>query len=242
MAYLSYMPQSFAAACRAQTDVCPEDIHTEYRLRAGGCSAVTYNTPSGENASLVLQDVTLTEDDLRRVLLRFCRGSLYAYDAPMRRGYLTPAGFPGLRIGVAGRALCDGSSVIGLQSVSSLCVRLPHPYLMETDDMLDMILRGDAVTETDTPSADKHRPTKKRVCSTLFYAPPGIGKTTLLRAVISHLADAAQLCPLCVAVIDTGEELYIPSDASLTADVFSAYPRGVGLAIAARAFSPDVLS
>ena len=73
----------------------------------------------------------------------------------------------------------------------------------------------------------------------LIYAPPAVGKTTLLRAVAARMAGGAD--PVRVAVIDTRGELAVGlDDPKLLLDVLSGYPRGVGLSIATRTLAAQL--
>ena len=74
----------------------------------------------------------------------------------------------------------------------------------------------------------------------LIYAPPSVGKTTLLRSVAARMAGGEH--PLRVAVVDTrGELCYSLGAPSLLLDLLAGYPRGVGLSIAARTLSAQLI-
>ena len=74
----------------------------------------------------------------------------------------------------------------------------------------------------------------------LFYAPPGQGKTTVLREMIRVLA-----CPphsLQVCAVDTrGELAYGLQGQCQTLDILSGYPKAKGMEIALRCFAPQVI-
>jgi stage III sporulation protein AA len=73
----------------------------------------------------------------------------------------------------------------------------------------------------------------------LVFSPPGVGKTTLLRAVIAEMTCGRNA--IRCAVIDTRGELscFLPRDTC--ADVLSGYPKGEGIEIAARCFNPQLI-
>ena len=213
---------------------------TELRLRAGSCCALTYDT-GGQTRRKPLLSLSLTEEDLRTVLTRLCAGSVHAYDEGLLRGYFTPQPFVGVRVGAAGRLLCTDGRPQRLQTVTSLCIRLPHT--VRTDRMergsLLQILGGQPPADVSPCAADCGG---APICSTLFYAPPGVGKTTLLRCVIDALCSAENTAsPICAAVLDQGGELCGEGFSDCTIDCFCGYPRGLGMEIATRAFAPQVL-
>ncbi|MBQ8577916.1 MAG: hypothetical protein IJ449_08180 [Clostridia bacterium] len=247
---LALMPEDYRAAyLRAKPDAGA--CVTEYRLRTKGVCAVTLANQTGQMYSRALPGVRLCEDDLRAVLARLCGGSVHAYDEGVRRGYLTPGGYPGVRVGIAGRVLCEGGRVVRLQRPESLCIRLPHTWdipASEENRLRALVLSGDpdvGCGTSEKASSPVTRRAASRPVSILFYAPPGEGKTTLLRAVICALSrwdvSLEEGGALRCAVIDSGEELYRENGVPCMTDWFSGYPRGVGISVAVRAFAPEVL-
>jgi stage III sporulation protein AA len=103
---------------------------------------------------------------------------------------------------------------MGLRRVDTLCVRFSHALRS-----IGHTLLGDI--RSVFPQG------------TLVYAPPGGGKTTLLRALATHLAGGER--PLRVALIDTRGELDDGFfDKALSLSVLSHYPKGQGIEIATR--------
>ena len=218
----------------------PWEQITELRLRAGTCSALTYDA-HGQTHRKPLASLSLSEEDLRTVLCRLCAGAVHAYDEGLLRGYFSPQQLGGVRVGAAGRMLCTGGKPERLQTVTSLCIRLPHNVRVSgaADRGLLALLRGQPTTESAPVPSEDAAP---QLCSTLFYAPPGCGKTTLLRCIIKTLCSAKTAeSPFCAAVLDNGEELCNDGFFDCTVDRFCGYPRGLGMEIATRAFAPQVL-
>ncbi len=191
----------------------------EIRMRAGRrCSLVV----SGKN---IMLDTVLDVRELGDILEGMCQGSLYAFSDTINQGYISLPG--GVRVGVCGRAGCEGDRIIGIYEVSSLSVRIPHksrPCGYEICKLLDSF---------------------KRVEGVLIYSPPGIGKTTLLRSVASMLASGeweSGRSPLRTVVIDTRGELAFASEGEdLCLDVLSGYPRRKGIEIATRCLNAEVI-
>lgn len=191
----------------------------EIRMRANRrCSLVI----RGKN---VMLDTVLDQRELADVLEGMCQGSLYAFSDTINQGYVSLP--DGVRVGVCGRAGCEGDRIIGIYEVSSLSVRIPHrsrPQGEEICRLLDSF---------------------KRTSGVLIYSPPGIGKTTLLRSVAVMLASggwSADASPLRTVVIDTRGELAFASEGrDLCLDVLSGYPRRRGIEIATRCLNAEVI-
>jgi stage III sporulation protein AA len=155
-----------------------------------------------------------------------CGGSLYAYSQTIHEGYVTLPG--GVRVGVAGHAVCEEGRVIGVRGISGLCIRIPHTH-GTVGLPLCRLLRGLNRGETQPRGI-------------LIYAPPGEGKTTLLRAVAAGLAGADGGTPLRTVVVDTRGELGFETDGrGLCLDILRGYPRARGVEIATRTLSAQVI-
>ena len=191
----------------------------EIRMRAGRrCSLVM----SGRN---VMLDTVLESREIESVLEGMCQGSLYAFSETINQGYISLP--DGVRVGVCGRAGCEGGRIIGIYEISSLSVRIPHrsrPIGREICRLLEGFERTSGV---------------------LIYSPPGIGKTTLLRSVAVMLSsggwrEGAE--PLRTVVIDTRGELSFANEGrDLCLDVLSGYPRREGIEIATRCLNAEVI-
>lgn len=191
----------------------------EIRMRANRrCSLVV----SGKNLML---ETVLDRAELEAVLEGMCQGSLYAFSDTINQGYISLPG--GVRVGVCGRAGCEGDRIIGIYEVSSLSVRIPHKSRPQGEEICRLLHSFD------------------RTSGVLIYSPPGIGKTTLLRSVAVMLSSGAWrvgASPLRTVVIDTRGELAFASEGSdLCLDVLSGYPRRRGIEIATRCLNAEVI-
>ena len=196
-------------------EVLPEGaLPEEIRLRRGRCASVTLR---GKNLRLA---TVLSPAEMDALLPAFCEGSLYAHGETVCRGYLTLAG--GVRVGLCGQAAATDGRVTGVRDISSYSIRIPRSAGGAGAEICEL-LRSFAFTR-----------------GVLIFSPPGVGKTTLLRATAARLAGGA--ASLRVAVIDTrGELSFAPDDPALLLDILSGYPRKAGLSIAVRSLAAEVI-
>ncbi len=186
----------------------------ELRLRRGRCASVSVG---GMNLRL---DCVFTGEEMDALLLLLCGGSLYAHGDTLCRGYLT---LPyGIRVGVCGHANTVEDRVVGITDISAFVIRIPHRAPRIGGEICGLL--------RDRPLAG----------GVLIFAPPAVGKTTLLRAVCARMADGED--PWRVVVVDTRGELSFSLDSPrLLVDVLTEYPRGVGISIAARSMAAQLI-
>ena len=213
---LPALPARFTGAlyALAESRVGLLNAVSELRVRADRIASVTVG---GKNIPL---GVTLSRKELADTLHRLCGNSVYAHAESIREGYLSIGG--GCRVGIAGRALCEDGRIVGISDVSSLSVRLARAVPGAETEAYDVLCRLGFSS------------------GLLVYSPPGVGKTTLLRALAVRLSTGRGARRVCVidsrGEIDAGQ---LPRGALV--DVLSDCPKGRGIEIAVRTPSPELL-
>ena len=160
--------------------------------------------------------LTVSEKEIEDCLLKLSEGSRYACRDSIANGYI--ASFGGVRVGVSGTARYDGGSLVGVGEISSLVFRIP--------------------TEESEIKSELISAFGKSSRGLLIYSSPGLGKTTALRSLVGYLGSEGGLE---VCVIDERLE-FLPSDyKNSSVDILRGYNRSLGMQIALRVMSPDVI-
>jgi len=193
----------------------PEDA-LEVRIRAG--RAVQFRCFSGERFGTVVEG-----ERLPGIVAALADHSLHAREAELRQGFFTMA--DGCRVGVCGRLIWDGDRVKGMGEIGSICVRVCREIDGAADGFYDAMFEG------------------SRLLSTLIVSPPGMGKTTALRAAARRLSEDGY--NVCIA--DERHELAacvngVPTlNVGPRADVTDGCPKRIAVMQLLRAASPQVI-
>lgn len=191
----------------------------EIRLRAGRSPTVTIG---GDELPLP-GNGPVTVRDLERTLEIATQASAHAALERVRQGYFTVRG--GHRIGLCGSVWCEEGQVRNLRRLSSLNIRVAHAVPGCGTALLPRLKEAGGFL------------------STLLLAPPGGGKTTLLRDLTRLLSDGGSRVGLCdergeVAALWEGVPQF---DVGERTDVLEGCPKAQGLLMLLRGMNPQVV-
>lgn len=213
------LPKRARDAIRAAYEGGRFSVIEEIRLRREVTSSLT------TDRGTVLLPLLLLGREMDETLTRISGGSLYAHSETIGEGYLILNG--GVRVGICGRAAVENGKVIGVYDPSALSFRIPGTVRIDTETVERLVHDG-----------------ARNGSGVLIYAPPGVGKTTLLRALIRRLGGGGS--PYRIAVVDSRGELALsPAEkerkCGCTVDFLSGYPRPIGIEIAVRALNAELV-
>ncbi len=184
----------------------------EVRIRrSGACSAVL-----GKEALRLCSHIDRAEMDA--LVERLLGGALYAHRDSIASGYVSIG--EGIRVGVCGRAAYEGERLVGVSDMHSLLFRIPT---------------GECAFENEL----RQLAAAPFGSGMLIYSPPGVGKTTALRTLAAILGGGE--APRRICVVDERFEFSEEDYRGLEVDILSGYKRRVGVEIATRTMSPDII-
>lgn len=202
----------------------------EVRLRCGAPLTVgiwgesCFVTPAGGITNYESDAYTVSSEEVQTAFGRVCENSVYAHLEEIRQGFITIRG--GHRVGICGKAVCDGKEIKTFREISSLNFRIAHQLIGLADGIIDKIIDGENVK------------------STLLIAPPQMGKTTLLRDIIRQVSDRGFKC----GVADDRGELAAMyrrapcNDIGAQTDVVDGAPKAAAVELLLRTMSPKVIA
>lgn len=195
----------------------------ELRLRVGWPM-----TALVEGTERPLGSIPVRLAELEQLVEIASHASLHAVLDQVRRGYLTLEG--GHRVGLCGEVVLQDGEIHALRTVSSANLRIARQVKGAAAPVLDGLC----------PNG--------RLSDTLILAPPGLGKTTLLRDLIRSVSDGEGCTPLRVSLADERGEvaaLYngLPQlEIGRRTDIVEGCPKAQGLMLLLRAMNPQVLA
>ena len=200
---------------------------TEIRCRLAKPMQVSW----GKGERHLFSQINIEQQEMDYLLLRLNQGSVYAWQEEYRRGYLTLPG--GHRVGLVGKAVLEAGKVKTLHNISALNFRIAHAVYGAADKLLPYLIE------------------EGEVLNTLLVAPPGCGKTTLLRDALRQFSEgvaALSLSPLTVGLVDERSEIaatvngVAQLDVVRSTDVLDSCPKSEGMKMLIRSMNPDILA
>lgn len=225
-----YLPAHINAALSAvSTALLP--YAEELRLRSGR-PLMIYTAERGycvgaDGRVGSFSGLTVTEDDIEQTFLAITGKSPYAFEDEIRQGFLTLSS--GIRAGLSGSAMMAGDKLKTYKSVSGINFRIPREMTGICHDLLPYISNSG------------------RLVNTLIISSPKLGKTTIARDIARSAGSGLGLLPCKVSLIDERQELAASLygkplfDVGRETDVISGVTKHVGVFMALRSLSPDVI-
>ena len=171
----------------------------------------------------IFTEINLEQEEMDYLLLRLNQGSVYAWQEEYRRGYLTLPG--GHRVGLVGKAVLENGMVKTQCNIAALNFRLARAVFGAADKLLPYLLQ------------------EGEVLNTLIVAPPGCGKTTILRDALRQFSEQ-----MTVGVVDERSEIAATVngkaqlDVGSSTDILDCCPKSEGMKILIRSMAPDILA
>lgn len=200
----------------------------EIRVRIGWPVELIYGN---HNEWLGNYDSMIDRQCLDEMLNYITGYSIYAMDEEIRQGYITFTG--GHRIGITGHATYEAlrssreSKITSIVDIGGLNIRIAHERKGCAEKIVSHMYKGDSIYNT------------------LFFAAPGVGKTTYLRDTIRILSEERNLK---VCVIDERSEIAAcidgkpQNDLGRRTDILDACPKEIGMKMVLRTMSPEVIA
>lgn len=204
--------------------VADEIIRISSKRRSGLSGIREISVRSEGRCSVVIEEERIallrspSRGEMDDIVTRICDGALYAHRDSIASGYVSLKG--GIRVGVGGYAKYEYKSFVGVSDIRSLLFRIPGHICEFEDELVSVFSEGVG-------------------SGMLIYSPPGVGKTTALRALAKRLGGGVN--PRRVAVIDERCEFDEEDYRSGEVDILKGYRRKKGIEIATRTMSPDVI-
>lgn len=181
---------------------------------------------------LILQ-YNITQAEILQIVERLCENSIYAYKNQICEGFITVKG--GHRIGLTGSCVIENGKIINVKHISSLNFRIAREVLNCSTRVLREVIDIE----------------NKSIYNTILVAPPGRGKTTMLRDIIRRLSNGIDEINFkgktCGVVDERGEiaAMYkgIPqNDVGIRTDIIENVEKNQGIHMLIRTMTPEIIA
>lgn len=203
-----------------------KDYIYEVRIRVGKPIVICYKGCYEKitiNNGLKRNFIIATKDLIEYIVSMATKHSLYAYNNEIKQGYITTDS--GIRIGICGQVVYDDKEVITIKNISSLNIRIAHQVVNCSVSVIDLIVQNG------------------RVKNTLIISPPGAGKTTMIRDIVTKLSNEKNIPN--ILVIDERYEIAGVGEYSFNlgdgVDVISGAEKDYAFSNTIKTMSPTVM-
>lgn len=214
----------------------------EIRIRTNRQAILKYDNEE------VITDYKPTEKEVVQVLQMLCDNSIYSYQTQICNGFITLYG--GHRVGITGNIAMKDGRVSNINYISSLNFRIAKEIIGVSDSIIEFIVNkndinflntgNENINDSAQNSNNKH---ELEINNTLIVSKPGAGKTTLLRDLVRNISNLG----FTTSLIDERGEISamykgVPqNDVGLRTDVMDNITKSLGMRIAVRSMSPQVI-
>ncbi len=181
---------------------------------------------------LILQ-YNILQAEILQIVERLCENSIYAYKNQICEGFITIKG--GHRVGLTGSCVIENGKIINIKYISSLNIRIAR----EVKNCSTRILREIIDIENKT------------IYNSIIVAPPGRGKTTILRDIIRRLSDGIEEINFrgktCGVVDERGEIAAMykgapQNDVGIRTDIIENVSKNKGIHMLIRTMAPEIIA
>lgn len=227
---LSFISPRIRLALQNLNDTAISDIQ-EIRIRskrpvvivtASGSSFLTENS----KLTYILSGNCLiaSENETADTLNKICGYSMHSHYEDIMRGFVTLPN--GSRVGLGGTAVYDKGEIKSVKDICCINIRIPRTVKSISEPIMEKLFAYS-------------------VSNLLIVGAPSSGKTTMLKDIAYQLSGGRLGKYYKTCVVDERKELYSSKNDYLmlgpNTDVISGFPKGVGISMAVRTLSPEII-
>ncbi len=181
----------------------------------------------------IILQYNILQTEILQIVERLCENSIYAYKNQICEGFITIKG--GHRVGLTGSCVIENGKITNIKYISSLNIRIAR----EVKNCSTRILREIIDIENKT------------IYNSIIVAPPGRGKTTILRDIIRRLSDGIEEINFrgktCGVVDERGEIAAMykgapQNDVGIRTDIIENVSKNKGVHMLIRTMAPEIIA
>ena len=181
----------------------------------------------------IILQYNILQTEILQIVERLCENSIYAYKNQICEGFITIKG--GHRVGLTGSCVIENEKITNIKYISSLNIRIAR----EVKNCSTRILREIIDIENKT------------IYNSIIVAPPGRGKTTILRDIIRRISDGIEEINFrgktCGVVDERGEIAAMykgtpQNDVGIRTDIIENVSKNKGIHMLIRTMAPEIIA